>query len=417
MSFARVPAFRISLRITEEGSNLTFESSRGQALSVAGDLTRQNLAEQHRKLREDLTRFKQLIGKALPVTDWDRVREAMDLLYQRGRRLLFQLIGPQHWPAVHNLILAACPDWDQDFVDTPPPLVELQARLEDLVPIELLPLFSGPKPSQITGPESLSAVAHRFLGFSTIVRRLFRGCPLAGDSLLENSPRLPVKFFHHAELLGAQDELQFLSQQQGIDLEGPWPNEELPRARIVEHLAKHLWNPGSRFNGNTRHPPDQIQHFACHCNTELSAHEEHCLGLAHGPGVGHWIKIGELQAEFLDLAEQASRRADREMPLIFFNACGSSALDPSGLASFPHLLLHHNRNRGFIGAETQIPDELAGVFSRLFYTRLLQGNPLGAAIHAARWTILRRYNNPLGILYSVYANPDLRVRKPQGMQT
>jgi hypothetical protein len=76
------------------------------------------------------------------------------------------------------------------------------------------------------------------------------------------------------------------------------------------------------------------------------------------------------------------------------------------------LFLVENGNRGFIGTETRIPDQYAAAFSEQFYTELLQGRPLGEAVHAARWTLLRRHNNPLGILYTVYADPDMRVRKP-----
>jgi CHAT domain-containing protein len=102
------------------------------------------------------------------------------------------------------------------------------------------------------------------------------------------------------------------------------------------------------------------------------------------------------------------------LPLVFLNACGTSAITPGGVASFPSLFLK-NGNRGFIGSETRISDKVAAAFSRSFYGEFVAGQSLGEAVKAAKWALLRQYNNPLGILYTNYANPDIRVLKPSKM--
>jgi hypothetical protein len=98
---------------------------------------------------------------------------------------------------------------------------------------------------------------------------------------------------------------------------------------------------------------------------------------------------------------------------VFLNACGSGDLDPAGANSFPELFLKKDFGfLGFIGTETIIPDEFAGLFSEVFYEYLLAGMSIGDALRAARWNLLKLHHNPLGIVYSLYAEPEIRVRHP-----
>jgi hypothetical protein len=411
---SRPPTLRITLRIGDEGSRLTLAPAQGSPLALQGRLTREKLSEQRRLLRDDLEKFKKEIGNELPVKSFTRVSAAISLLHERGRLLTYQLFGARQWGAARRLIQRACIGWNRDRPN--PLLVEVDADLEDLVPVEFLPLFDMEEPPRIEDCGTLEAVARRFLGFAALVRRRFPRMPVSRNTVLNNVPKLPVKFFHHAGLNGALAELDFFrSNNACVDLEGPWPDQDYQPQQLVHHVASHLWNPGQRFNGAERLPPDQIQHFACHCYTRAQASEKYYLKLARPAGPDRQVTIGMLQARFMHLASQADRQPITGMPLIFFNACGGSAVDPAGIACFPFLFLD-NGNRGFIGTETRIPDTLAAAFSRVFYSRLLQGDSLGAAMHAARWAILRRYHNPLGILYTVYADPAMKVRRPVTVQ-
>ena len=100
------------------------------------------------------------------------------------------------------------------------------------------------------------------------------------------------------------------------------------------------------------------------------------------------------------------------MPLVFFNACGSTRLTPKGMASFPEYFLVRNQNCGFIGSETGVPDLFASAFCQQFYTHLIKGLGVGEAILEARRKMLIHYKNPLGILYTSYVDPCLRVAEP-----
>ena len=64
---------------------------------------------------------------------------------------------------------------------------------------------------------------------------------------------------------------------------------------------------------------------------------------------------------------------------------------------------------GFIGTEAEVPDEVAAIFSRAFYSRLLAGDSVGESMLAARWELLTHHHSVLGLLYNLYANPDMRV--------
>src|SRR5262249_28746459 len=100
------------------------------------------------------------------------------------------------------------------------------------------------------------------------------------------------------------------------------------------------------------------------------------------------------------------------MPFVFLSACESAAGDPDDASSLIELLLA-NRNRAILGAETIIPDDLAALFAKFVYIELARGATLGLAAYRARWQILERYDNPVGILFSLFGNPDLRL-EPRG---
>ena len=277
-------------------------------------------------------------------------------------------------------------------------------------------------------------MAARFLGFSTISHRVLivgeekdkdededeeaeSTSPVLPDLVLDNVPKLKVRLFQHAGLDGTKDELEFFSGSSWAELRGPWPGELLDPAQFTDGLAGQLWKARVSASEIDEEVSDQIQHFSCHCNTEPDDYQEHSLYLAHKKD--SWfdrtfsrssqrrVTIGDLERKFGRFPERHSETR----PLIFFNACGSSRLTASGVTSFPDIFLEIG-NRGFIGSETKVPDRFAAAFAKQFYWNLIRGAPLGEAIYKARWRLLKDIYNPLGILYSAYADPNLKVAKP-----
>jgi hypothetical protein len=94
-------------------------------------------------------------------------------------------------------------------------------------------------------------------------------------------------------------------------------------------------------------------------------------------------------------------------PIVVMNSCGSAHLDPRTAVSFPDLFLTEHLG-GFIGPEALVPDEVAADFSRQFYAALTRGMSVGQALYHAKWTLLSRWSNPLGMLWTAYVDPDYR---------
>jgi len=96
--------------------------------------------------------------------------------------------------------------------------------------------------------------------------------------------------------------------------------------------------------------------------------------------------------------------------IVILNACGPSKTDPVSACSFPKLFLREG-HRAFLGTETKVPDEVAAQFSRLLYIGLLGGLDLGQATLRARRMLLKEFHNPLGVLFVMYGEPGLHVKK------
>jgi CHAT domain len=224
---------------------------------------------------------------------------------------------------------------------------------------------------------------------------------------LESNPQLPLKFFQHAGFAAVKKEIKFLEKHSKVDLIGPWPTEPLQDKDVAQHLVDHIYDPFLRFTTPRGLQSDQIQHFACHSDTTHDNAEDHSLTLAHAPEYLRHVTVGEILRLY---ALKGSPPDCQAFPLIFFNSCGSALSNPHDLKSFLNFFLEINENRGFIGTEALIPDEVASFFSIEFYRKLLDNSSLAVAFHHARYELLRKYNNPLGILYTLYADPDTRLK-------
>jgi CHAT domain-containing protein len=173
----------------------------------------------------------------------------------------------------------------------------------------------------------------------------------------------------------------------------------------VAVLGSVLYDPHRRFLDADAGRELQIQHFACHGSAEHADPARYELTLAGGAKERWPIPLAELDNDF----DQRTDGVPRVRPLVFLNACGSAHIDPVRMYSWPHWFLQ-NGHRGVIGTETLVPDVVAARFSEWFYEQLLALQPLGAAMVVARRRLLHEFMNPLGLLYVLYADPDLTVR-------
>jgi len=275
-----------------------------------------------------------------------------------------------------------------------------------------MPLFGLNTPRLIRDKEELGKVASRFLGFRTIVYRIFPRYPPKISDKLERDPRLTIRFFQHAGLPGATTEREYFRvDSERVDFH-LWPEQDFGD-QFVTQLVTQLWNATADREEELPQRLDYVHHFACHCDTEPKNSSDYSLLLSHKGGrrAKKWeqsVTIRQIQSAFSRYAVEVPRPLPKEFyPLVFLNACGTSKAIPTALTSFPAELLR--TYRGVVGTETPIPDDFAAAFSEKFYSRFVRGCPLGEALQRARWDFLRLSCNPLGILYTVYANPDLCV--------
>ena len=362
------------------------------------------IAEARTQLDKGLLRLKDAIP-ALEARD-PELPEIYDALHRTGRRLFFILFGmrasaidgvQQFWNRA--VPFGRNPEWS--------PLVECVGDKNSFLPLELLPLFRMDPGEPITNRAEFVDACRALVGFSCVVRRTMLPVPVCGGVLLQPSPTglLPVRYLYVEDLPGARKELDWFSKEAAgrVKIEGPYPC----MGTGAPSLPDQIFDPRVSLAGTDRDAPDQIQHFSCHCYTTLQDPFDNEIELS---GNGHEIRVtlGSLTEDLLALSARKPARKF-QLPLVVMNSCGSARMHATSSLSFPYLFLQ-NENRGFIGSEIEMPDDVAAAFSKALYTRfLIHKAPLGRSLLDARNLLLHEYGNPLAISYSSYADPDLHI--------
>jgi CHAT domain len=394
---------RIDVRIHQDGTSIELKDAAGKSLALESSLRQIQLPDQRTALKEDLERFVSLIGSGLygPKTaPWANIREAMWYLRRRGRCLMYDVFGKDNVAEVEQFCRRAC-KWTPNSKRTN--IIEVRSTDLDVVPFEFMPLFCLEQPPEVMDSATLYEASKRLVGFTSILRRTVRSQPAGSSEVIENVPNLPIGLFHYHGLKSVQLAIAHFQAERTIQYDGPWPiMRDSDQHKFKEEFCNFLWDPNQRFDGKRRNATTQIYHFACHCTSQRPSGKSY-LTLAFD----QQVSLDDIKDQFLG----RRRQSGSSLPLVFLNACGSSNIYPEGVVSFPTLLLDHGY-RGFIGPETKIPDDFAGLFARRLYKSFLEGDRLGEAILKARCSFLTTHANPLGILYTMYANPNFRVRKP-----
>ncbi len=399
---SRGTRLRIEVRFGDSSGSATFVPADGPATEVGLRMDQEELVAEVARLREVLNAWAHELGDQLETPGGRRFMKGLRNLNDHGLRMAFRLFGDD-LPAVVGQFRKACPLW-QSPQPGPPPTIEMAASSRGLLPIEFMPLLHTWPPAQ----EDAITLARRFVGFSCFVRRCIERTPLTQDRILDDGGRLPVKLFHHAGLPGIAGEAEVFRSRSQVDLQGPWPDRRIDEARFGQDLAGYLIDPRLGLNGDRSDAIDQIQHFACHCGSDSGAAENDYLQLAHQRRFPRRVTIKDLEtSRAYHLLNTGQDRPP--LPLIFVNACKSAVENSRQVSSFRNFFVAQNHNRGFIGTEACVPGEVAAAFSSCFYAKLLSGMPLGRSIHESRWHLLHEHGNPMGVLYTVHADPDIRI--------
>src|SRR5262249_19574598 len=109
--------------------------------------------------------------------------------------------------------------------------------------------------------------------------------------------------------------------------------------------------------------------------------------------------------------QKARTQALQGTPLIFMNACGSAQGDFCYPSPFIFHFMRTWTARGFVGTDWSIPTEFADVFGRQVLKKLCDGTEILDAFHELTRSAADA-NNPFGLIYALYASPELSLRDP-----
>jgi CHAT domain len=280
------------------------------------------------------------------------------------------------------------------------PLVELKAQTRDplawSIPLELLPL-----PGFSKDPMKC------FLGFRAAVVRSREESHLDdhSSSPVETQPFVyrPYKKEEYAGIASQLAYFRKFSRELGVKSQWPGANvtsDDDGVLGLARHLSKHL-NPKAR----SRHGevPQRILHFCCHYSRSPKINEFDTRDL-----MLHFDEYVNVQVRKVSRAIAAKYSSYPSSALVFLNACQSASQTDRDRGMLR--LLFEWGFQHVIGGETVLPDEVAGTFACHFYDAWRSGMPLAQAMLQARLCLLKD-GNPAGLLYTVYGDPDLRLRR------
>jgi hypothetical protein len=406
----RKPVLRIDvLELAPQSSKIKLIRPDGSEDTIDTLWGHSNLDEYFERYHQGLRNFKERLQNNSLEQDFRVLTDAFIKLFMTGKALFDELFADRMREVATYLggYIAAF-----DYIQRPVGVIEVRtSTFNNVFPIECL-VIPGSEPKVQSLPD-LAQAASGILGFSFVINRVVERTNQRKKEELNNTPQLPVKYFYSKELGTAEAELDFFRKKQKryFKLDGPWPEEHTET--LEEDFVRYLFRPDIRFSqdgktGSSECYLDEIHHLSCHCVADVEHSWKTFLELIKF----HPIELGTMEAHLADLKARSERQTEIEMPLVFFNACSSSIQTPKGMISFPKYFLIKNGNCGFIGSEINVPDRFANEFCQQFYLYLIKGSGVGEAIFWARRKMLERYNNPLGILYTSYVDPYLRVKNP-----
>jgi hypothetical protein len=388
---------------------LKFFEDRGQCVVevAAGDEKPERLSactwERTTVLRDELAQAlrdaRKALGKPGGKCDLAQAHGSLNAINQAGLDVLQQLLG-RNLRKVYEYFRAAtdraqiAPHRQVDF-----PVIEIQMPI-NFIQLEVLPLAElSELPAAFNTDDDLARAVTRFPGFSFVTRRIVPENQIPQDALLRGAPRVPVKMFRNTRFPGSHIEARVLGRNFALDGEGPWPDVPGRTAHAAVSAMVHC---DKDFLGSSKSTIDQIHHFSCH---SARLDNDHFLELrAEGD-----MPIRVFMSPFnRAVAIENARSTDYERPFAFLNACVTNSPSSESLATWTDTLLWAGY-RGVIGTEAPAPDLFASTFSCIFYGELVTRQTVGQALQRAKWKMLERWRNPMGLLYTLFGNPDLRI--------
>jgi hypothetical protein len=154
-----------------------------------------------------------------------------------------------------------------------------------------------------------------------------------------------------------------------------------------------------------------IVHVACHYHTEQAPQITQPVPFLTFDQLHTNVGVDALWNAFSQCtnANASVRGAAKERfgrMIVFLNACETASSAQNEFSLLENLFLLGFRH--VVASETLVPDPLAAAFATQLYLGMMRGLPLGGALLQARKDLLERYDNPGGLLYTLYGDPWLR---------
>ncbi len=156
--------------------------------------------------------------------------------------------------------------------------------------------------------------------------------------------------------------------------------------------------------------PDEIKHFCHFWKEPLAVAHLACEAIydeAFHPR-SHLLLSDEFPVSLQDM-EIYDLVIDSH-PLVILNGCRTGRCHPLSTSHFAGAFLQCGA-RGVVATECHVPDDFAADFAERLYCHLLDGRPLGESLLAARQFFLTEHGDPSGLLYSMYASPEIRLAR------
>jgi hypothetical protein len=381
------------------------------------------LASRRARLAEQLLDVRRTLGNASGI-DPVAGGAALHQLFRIGIRWVATLLGEDAVRTSRLLsfirfVRRLVPDWAQRdrTLRIEVRHSERGTKFAAVIPFEILPLFDLTEMNQPRTKAELVIAALRFLGMAGVVARQPRTRVPAVFIVKRDSAsgRVPVRAYCDWSLPGVADEIALFSDL-NLDFDLPateiWPTvQQKPNAAAGELVRRLFGHPAA---GGT---PTQIHHFACHFGLSGSTTYEEEFTFSSTPP----LPTGPIRVSRGDVdVEQVLRAArgeevswEEDGPIVVLNACNTGALRLLEEKPLVWWLLGTG-HRAVLATETRVPDKLAARFSRFLYGHFGNGVPLGDAVRRARWEMLEKLNNPVGLFFTLYGRPELHLPRTPG---
>jgi len=185
---------------------------------------------------------------------------------------------------------------------------------------------------------------------------------------------------------------------------------------LTEPQSKRLrqWAPAvgviERFTENEvldalsgKTPQGKLEYFFCHAGVEGNSQghfDQSYLGLTSS--------ANGLTLE--DIKFATVNRTFQSRPVVFLNACESAKMDGRFYDGFVPRLLAMGAC-AVIGSDCDIPSLFGAHFGIRFLEGFLKSGTVGEVLLSVRKTLLDDYHNPLGLIYRVFGNADVKLSR------